>query len=89
MKAVRVIVTGRVQGVFFRGSCKREANKLHIVGWVTNKPDGTVEAMFQGDDKDVDKMVEWSKHGPSMAKVNHILIEPVSPDSKVDKFNIV
>jgi hypothetical protein len=56
---VRVLVSGRVQGVFFRASCAEEARRLGVGGWVRNRPDGRVEAVFEGDQSQVSEMVEW------------------------------
>ena len=65
----RVVVTGVVQGVFFRGSCRREALNRRVVGWVRNNPDGSVEAVFEGAQPDVDALVAWMRLGPRLAEV--------------------
>lgn len=70
--AMNIIVTGKVQGVFFRSSMKAVADENHLVGWVRNLPDGNVEAIVQGREKDVLKIVEWCKKGPDRAKVEKI-----------------
>ncbi len=67
-----VIVSGRVQGVYFRGSTRREAMKYGVTGWVRNLPDGRVEAVFEGDKDMVDNAVEFAKIGPSHSKVTDI-----------------
>lgn len=69
MRRVRVVVTGHVQGVFFRDSCRREAERRGIAGWVRNNDDGSVEAVFEGDDSAVDELVAWCEHGPGDADV--------------------
>jgi acylphosphatase len=61
-----------VQGVFFRDSCQREANSRGVAGWVTNRPDGAVEAAFEGDPEAVDALVAWCSSGPSSADVDSI-----------------
>ena len=68
----RVVVHGRVQGVFFRDGCRREAESRGLAGWVTNRPDGAVEAVFEGDPGAVDALVDWCKHGPRGADVSSV-----------------
>lgn len=68
----RVIADGTVQGVFFRDSCRREAQARGVAGWVRNNADGTVEAAFEGEDADVEQMVAWMRHGPRGAQVESV-----------------
>jgi acylphosphatase len=68
----RVVVRGYVQGVFFRDSCRREARSLGVAGSVTNRPDGAVEAIFEGEPDAVAAMVEWCRHGPRGADVESV-----------------
>jgi acylphosphatase len=68
----RVVVSGRVQGVWFRESCRREAVALGVTGWVRNRADGAVEAAFEGDSSAVLAMVTWSRIGPPFADVTHL-----------------
>ena len=70
-----ILVSGRVQGVFFRENTQRKAKKLVINGWIKNLSDGKVEAVFEGDKKSVGKIVEWVKNGPILARVESIDIE--------------
>ena len=65
----RVVVSGLVQGVFFRDTCRRVAAVHGIAGWVRNRPDGTVEAVFEGTPDSVEALVAWSRRGPSDAEV--------------------
>lgn len=65
----RVVVSGRVQGVFFRETTRRRAESLGVTGWVENRPDGTVVAVFDGEGADVERMVEFCRAGPSGAEV--------------------
>jgi acylphosphatase len=65
----RVIVRGDVQGVFFRDSTQREARSRGVAGWVRNRADGAVEAVFEGPPDAVDAMIEWCRSGPSRAEV--------------------
>ena len=67
-----VVVHGYVQGVFFRDSCRREADKRGVAGWITNRPDGAVEAVFEGDPDDVAALVEFCRRGPRGADVGSV-----------------
>jgi acylphosphatase len=67
-----VIVHGHVQGVFFRDSCRREAEARGVAGWITNRPDGAVEAVFEGDAADVATLVDFCRHGPRGADVRSV-----------------
>ncbi len=72
MKAIKVRITGRVQGVWYRGWTKDQADKLGIVGWVRNRDDGSVEALFKADEEVLDQMLTLAHKGPPAAKVEHI-----------------
>ncbi len=69
-----VTVHGLVQGVWFRASTKDEADRLGVTGWVSNLPDGSVEAVFEGEKKKVEEIVGWCHRGPSGAKVSKVKI---------------
>jgi len=75
-----VIVHGLVQGVWFRASTKDEADRVGVTGWVRNLPDGSVEAVFEGQKKNVEAIVGWCHRGPSGAKVSKVDIawEPLT-----------
>ncbi|HSS10518.1 MAG TPA: acylphosphatase [Acidimicrobiales bacterium] len=77
-----VYVSGRVQGVFFRDTCGRQAHQEGVTGWVRNRRDGQVEAVFEGEADAVERIVEWCRHGPSRAIVTSIKIddEPVEDE---------
>jgi acylphosphatase len=75
----RVVVHGLVQGVFFRDSCRREAQRAGVGGWVRNRPDGTVEALFEGPEEAVHRMVEWTRHGPTYARVERVDVDEQQP----------
>ncbi|MEN6319000.1 MAG: acylphosphatase [Syntrophaceae bacterium] len=72
MKRFHVIVSGRVQGVFFRAFTQDTAQALKLTGWVRNLFDGRVEAVFEGEDTNVQSMMEWCKKGPPHAVVKHV-----------------
>jgi acylphosphatase len=69
---VRVVVHGRVQGVFFRDTTHRHAQRHGVAGWVANRADGTVEAVFEGDASAVEAMVEAVSDGPRGASVERV-----------------
>jgi acylphosphatase len=83
VKRARVIVSGRVQGVFFRTSCAEEARRREVAGWVRNSRDGRVEAAFEGLEADVDALVSWCRHGPRGANVEgiEVVAEPVTGEN--------
>ncbi|MCP5382611.1 MAG: acylphosphatase [Kordiimonadaceae bacterium] len=72
--ARRLLISGRVQGVFYRDWTVRHARELHLDGWVRNRTDGTVEALIVGPEEDVNKMVKYCQNGPPRSKVDNIEI---------------
>lgn len=86
-KTLRLVVHGRVQGVYFRDSMRREAQRLGISGWVRNRGDGTVEAAVQGAPSDVDMIVSWARHGPDRAQVERV--ETAPHDGRYASFDII
>jgi acylphosphatase len=78
-RRVRVVVSGRVQGVFFRASCAQEASRLGLSGWVANERDGSVEAAFEGDEEAVIEMIAWCRDGPEWARVTGVDVQDEAP----------
>jgi acylphosphatase len=76
---VRAVVSGRVQGVWFRESCRREAQRLGVKGWVRNRPDRTVEIEAEGERDRVDALLAWAREGPPLAVVTGIELEDLDP----------
>jgi acylphosphatase len=78
-----VLVSGRVQGVWFRDACRTEARRLGVAGWVRNLRDGRVEAAFEGDPDAVNAMANWCQHGPPHAVVTgtEVVDEAVEGDA--------
>jgi acylphosphatase len=76
----RVTVDGLVQGVFFRDSARREAGQRGVSGWVRNNPDGTVEAVLEGEEAAVAAMVDWMRHGPRSARVESVQVAREEPE---------
>ena len=75
----RVVVSGRVQGVWFRETCRERAQAAGVAGWVRNRDDGRVEAEFEGPDAAVDQLVGWCRTGPPRAVVTGIDVTDVAP----------
>jgi acylphosphatase len=75
MRTVRVVVTGRVQGVGFRAFVLREAHELGLTGWVRNHPNGDVEAEAMGDEAALERFVEAMRSGPHGAQVMHVAVQ--------------
>jgi acylphosphatase len=84
----RVVVYGRVQGVFFRMETQREARRCEVAGWVKNRRDGTVEALFQGEQPHVTAMVAWCHHGPAGARVDKVDVSWQVPGEALSGFDI-
>jgi len=76
----RVVVHGAVQGVFFRASCQQEASRLGVAGWVANRPDGAVEAAFEGESGAVTALVDWCRQGPPRAEVEAVDVTDEKPE---------
>jgi acylphosphatase len=74
-----LLLSGRVQGVWFRESTRRHADRLGVDGWVRNLPDGRVEVVFEGPPELVSAAVEWARSGPPHARVDDVSIEDEAP----------
>ena len=74
-----MVVRGRVQGVFFRASCRDAAQAAGVSGWVSNEPDGTVHAVFEGEPDAVDEMIAWCHHGTTQAVVEEVAVTEEEP----------
>lgn len=75
----RVRVAGQVQGVGYRYSCRHQADSRRLAGWVTNRADGSVEAVFEGTRDAVESMIEWCRRGPVSAWVSHLEVTAEEP----------
>lgn len=83
-----VIISGMVQGVFFRSHAVHQAVSLGLTGWVKNLDDGSVEAVFEGDKVQVETMVKWCHKGPSMAIVNKVDVRYENYMGEFRSFNV-
>jgi acylphosphatase len=79
VERVRVVVTGRVQGVWFRDSCREQARSSGVGGFVRNRADGAVEAEFEGRSAAVARMIAWCREGPPRARVDDVQVEALEP----------
>ncbi|MCC2279561.1 MULTISPECIES: acylphosphatase [Streptomyces] len=79
-----ITVSGLVQGVFYRDTCRTEARAHGVSGWVRNRPDGTVEAVFEGPAEAVDHMIRWAHHGPARAAVQSVDAHDEPPQGLTD-----
>ena len=84
----RVIIHGRVQGVCFRLNTVRAASRIGVTGWVKNRPEGTVEAVFEGGDSELESIVEWCRVGDSPANVSKIELTREEPTGEFSEFTI-
>ncbi len=86
---VHVLISGKVQGVWFRASTKQKADELGIVGWVRNTDDGDVEAVFEGEKAKIDEMIAWCWIGPQRAQVMDIKMLPSRSDETFTGFVVL
>jgi acylphosphatase len=82
----RVLVSGRVQGVFFRDACRHVARREQVAGWVRNRADGRVEACFEGEEDRVARMVAWCRQGPPQAHVRDVEVFDEAPENAAGFF---
>jgi acylphosphatase len=87
-KTIRAVVSGRVQGVFFRAYTQEAALRYGVKGWVRNLPDGSVEALVSGDAERVDRMIAWLHQGSPMSQVSRVTLEERETDERFDDFAI-
>lgn len=87
-KRVRVLISGKVQGVWFRAHTKEKADELGLTGWVRNLPDGRVEAVFEGDEVLVEEMIRWCHIGSPHSKVTKVEVIEEPYEGKFARFEI-
>ncbi|MBW2974482.1 acylphosphatase [Candidatus Woesearchaeota archaeon] len=88
MKRVHLIISGRVQGVFFRHTTNITANRLGLKGFVRNLPDGNVEVVAEGSEERLKELVEFCRHGPEGAQVDNVETEYQEPKKGFETFSI-
>lgn len=88
MKRVHLVIRGTVQGVFYRATARDTARSLGVTGWVRNRPDGSVEAVVEGEANAVEKMIAWCQKGPPMASVSEVEVSWETYRGAFDNFTI-
>jgi acylphosphatase len=89
MQAIKVLVEGKVQGVYFRASAAKKAEALGLVGWVRNLDNGDVELLAQGSSTEIETLLAWCKKGPVLAKVVNVYHEMAEFDDKISGFAVL
>lgn len=84
-----VVISGRVQGVAFRHYTKQTADQQRVYGWVRNNLDGTVEAVFEGEESAVRTVIDWCRQGPDMARVDSVHIVWHEASEEFDSFSVL
>ena len=87
-KRIQLIISGRVQGVFYRVNTQQKAQQLHLVGWVRNCTDGTVETEAQGTEENITEFTNWCKEGPQFAKVQSVKTQELDQLTDETSFEI-
>lgn len=85
----KAVITGKVQGVYFRAETQAAAKQRNVLGWVRNRPDGSVEALFEGDEPSVNAMLEWCRQGSPFSRVHHVDVTWESYLGDFVRFDIV
>jgi acylphosphatase len=85
---VHLVISGQVQGVWFRASTRDKAQQLGLTGWVKNTFEGNVEAVFEGEEKLINEMLDWCHHGPPLAQVENVEVKKQRPSNDFDDFSI-
>jgi acylphosphatase len=88
MTRAHLIIEGRVQGVFFRGSAQQEAVRLGLKGWVRNCPDGSVEIVAEGVKENIEGLISWCRHGPPGARVRNVQLKWLTFRGEFESFRI-
>ena len=83
-----MLISGRVQGVWFRASTRDKAEQLGLTGWVKNTYDGNVEAVFEGEEETIEEMIAWCHEGPSLSDVTNVKVNYGDFSGEFEKFNI-
>ncbi|MEA2090045.1 MAG: acylphosphatase [Thermoproteota archaeon] len=83
-----VLVSGRVQGVFFRSETQHEARRRNVTGWVRNLPDGRLEAVFEGEKDGVEKLIEFCNRGPPMGRVTNVEVRWENYKGEFEAFRV-
>lgn len=88
MPTIHLFVKGKVQGVFYRATAKKIADKLKLTGWIRNTKNEDVEAMVTGDEEQLKQFINWCKQGPEKAKVDDVIVTP-QKETPFEEFKII
>ncbi|HZT97790.1 MAG TPA: acylphosphatase [Chloroflexota bacterium] len=88
-RRLHLIIKGRVQGVNFRYRARQRARELGVSGWIRNTPEGSVEAIVEGDHAQVERFVQWAHRGPPSASVDEVVVDEQPPERHESGFHIV
>ncbi len=88
MIRVHLLISGRVQGVFYRASTRKEARSRGLTGWVRNLPDGRVEAVVEGPPDPVEALIAWCHRGPTFARVDSVDVRRSEPTGEFEDFDV-
>lgn len=88
MPTVHLLIKGKVQHVFYRATAKGEAEKLRLTGWIKNTPEGNVEIVVNGSQKNIERYIDWCWKGPSRAKVESVEVKNLQ-EEQFDEFRII
>lgn len=92
MQTVHILIEGEVQGVFYRATAKKIADRLAVTGWIQNIPGGNVEAVVSGSEEHLKQFIDWCREGPPLSKVNDVIIsyqkETVFEDFSILRYNV-
>ncbi|OUS29236.1 acylphosphatase [Gammaproteobacteria bacterium 45_16_T64] len=87
-KRIHAIVSGRVQGVYYRASTQKQAKRLGLSGWVQNLPNGNVEFEAEGNTDIVDQLIDWAHEGPALAKVTEVIVSTQPLNGTEQEFSV-
>jgi acylphosphatase len=88
LKRAHIYISGRVQGVFYRSNTRRKALELGLKGWVRNLRDGRVEIVAEGDEERLERLIEWCRRGPPMARVTGLEVRWENPTGEYEDFEV-
>ena len=89
LKKIHLLISGKVQGVFYRMNAKNKAEEFSLTGWVKNTPDGKVEVLAEGKEKDLKEFIKWCYNGSKGAKIDEVKVEWKDYENKFDNFKIL
>ena len=88
MPTIHLLIKGKVQGVFYRATAKKIADKLNVSGWIKNTDDGDVESIVSGDESNLQEFIKWCRQGPEKAKVEDVIVTP-EEEKSFNSFEVI